>query len=119
MKNVRRAGLASFVTFEQRVSGDPFQEKGFDAAILDIPTPWEEVEVVKDALKGSGRIVSLNPTFNQIERMGEALRAHGFMQIEGVELLERPILVREGKTRPVMRMVAHTEFLLSAIKVHS
>ena len=56
--------------------------------------------VVKEALKGGGRLVSLNPTFNQIEKMAEALRQHGFIRVEAVELLERPILAREGKTRP-------------------
>ncbi len=114
VKNITRAGLAEYVSFEQRVSSEPFPEGGFDAAILDIPTPWEEVAVVKDALRGGGKIVSLNPTFNQIERMAEALRAHGFIQVEALELLERPILAREGKTRPVQRMVSHTEFMLFA-----
>lgn len=116
VKNVTRAGLTEYVSFNQRSAGEPIPEKGFDAVILDIPQPWEEVEVVKEALKGGGRIVSLNPTFNQIEKMAEALRRAGFIKVEAVELLEREILAREGKTRPVMRMVSHTEFMLFGIK---
>ena len=116
VKNVTRAGLKHFVTFHQRESGEPIPENGFDAVILDIPTPWEEITVVKDILNGSGRFVSLNPTFNQIETTAEELRKHGFLQVVSVELLEREILARGGKTRPVLRMVAHTEFLLFAIK---
>lgn len=116
VKNITRAGLKDFVSFEQRVSGEPIPQKGFDAVILDIPTPWEEVAVVKEALKGGGRVVSLNPTFNQIERMAEALREYGFIRVEAVELLERPILARAGKTRPVQRMVSHTEFMLFGVK---
>lgn len=116
-KNLRKAGLIDRVSFHQRVAQQPFLEKDFDAAILDIPQPWEEVEVVKDALKGGGVLVSLNPTFNQIERMAEALRAAGFIRVEAGEVLYREILAREGKTRPVMRMCAHTEFILSAVKV--
>jgi tRNA (adenine57-N1/adenine58-N1)-methyltransferase catalytic subunit len=119
VKNITRAGLQDGVSFEQRNAGEPFPEKGFDAVILDIPTPWEEVAVVKEAMKGGARIVSLNPTFNQIERMAEALRQHGFIRVESVELLERPILAREGKTRPVMRMVSHTEFLVFGVKTLS
>lgn len=115
-KNVTRAGFGPYVIFSQRTSGEPIPEEGFDAVILDIPTPWEEVSVVKKALKGSGRLVSLNPTFNQIERMAEALRREGFLLVESLELLEREILAREGKTRPVQRMVSHTEFLLFAVK---
>lgn len=119
VKNVQRAGLEAFVCFEQRSAAEPFSEGGFDAATLDIPTPWEEVEVVKAALKPGARLVSLNPTFNQVERMAEALRRAGFIQVECLELLQREILAREGKTRPVQRMVSHTEFLLFAICVAS
>jgi tRNA (adenine57-N1/adenine58-N1)-methyltransferase len=115
-KNITRAGLQDQVAFYQRVAQEPLPEKGFDAVILDIPQPWEEVAVVKEALKGGGRLVSLNPTFNQIEKMAEALRQHGFIRVEALELLERPILAREGKTRPVMRMVSHTEFMVFATK---
>ena len=61
--------------------------------------------------------VSLNPTFNQIEKMAEALRRHGFIRVESVELLERPLLAREGKTRPVQRMIGHTEFLVFGVRV--
>lgn len=115
-KNVARAGLSAHVTFLQRQAGEPFAESGFDAVILDIPQPWEEVAVVKAVLKGGGRVVSLNPTFNQIEKMAEALRAQGFICVESRELLEREILAREGKTRPVQRMIGHTEFMLFGIR---
>ncbi len=118
VKNVTRAGLANFVSFEQRQAGEPFPEKGFDAAILDIPQPWEEIAVVKEALKGGGRIVSLNPTFNQIEKSAEAMRQHGFIRVEALELLQRPILAREGKTRPVQRMVSHTEFIVVGVRAN-
>ncbi len=117
VKNLQRAGLSEYVKFHQRVAGEPIPEKGFDAVILDIPQPWEEVEVVYNALKNGGSLVSLNPTMNQIEKMAEALRRGGFIRVYAVELLEREILAREGKTRPVMRMVSHTEYLVFATKV--
>jgi tRNA (adenine57-N1/adenine58-N1)-methyltransferase len=116
VKNLTRAGLLKHVTFHQRQAGEPFPEKEFNAVVLDIPTPWEEIAVVKEALLGGGRLVSLNPTFNQIETTAEALRSQGFIQIECCEILMRPILARAGKTRPVQRMVSHTEFLLFAIR---
>lgn len=113
-KNVERAGLSAYVSFKQRQATEPFEETGLDAVILDIPQPWEEVDVVKKALRGGGRLVSLNPTFNQIERMAETLREKGFILVEARELLEREILARGGKTRPVQRMIGHTEFMLFA-----
>ncbi len=115
-KNIQRAGLSSFVTFCQRQAMEPFTEKDFDAVTLDIPQPWEEVAVVKQVLKPGGRLVSLNPTFNQIEKMAEALREQGFILVEARELLEREILARGGKTRPVQRMIGHTEFMLFAVR---
>ncbi len=118
VRNISRAGLKDYVSFCQRQSAEPFPEKDFfDAVVLDIPTPWEEVLVVKEALKNGGRLVSLNPTFNQIEKMAETLKRNGFIRVEAVELLEREILAREGKTRPVQRMVSHTEFLVFAAKI--
>ena len=118
-KNINRAGLAEYVSFNQRLTQEPIPIKGFDAAILDIPTPWEEIDLVRDALKGGGSIVALNPTFNQIEKSAEAMRRAGFIRVQAVELLERPILAREGKTRPVQRMVSHTEFMVFGVKVIS
>ncbi len=115
-KNVGRAGLSGYVTFCQRQAAEHFTESGFDAVILDIPQPWEEVAVVKAALRGGGRLVSLNPTFNQIEKMAETLREQGFILAEARELLEREILARGGKTRPVQRMIGHTEFMLFAVR---
>lgn len=116
-KNLRRAKLSEWVSFQKREAKEPILERDFDAAILDIPTPWEEVSIVQESLRGGGALVSLNPTFNQIEQMATALHKAGFIRIESCEILLRPILAREGKTRPVQRMVSHTEFLLFATKV--
>lgn len=118
-KNLKRAGLLEWVSFNKREAREPFPEKGFDAVILDIPTPWEEVEVVRESLRGGGALVSLNPTYNQIEQMVETLKAAGFIRVESCEILLRPILARAGKTRPVQRMVSHTEFLVFATKVQN
>jgi len=116
-KNLRRAKLTDWVSFQKREARESIPEGEFDAAILDIPTPWEEVEMVQQALRGGGVLVSLNPTYNQIEQMAETLRAAGFIRVESCEILLRPILARGGKTRPVQRMVSHTEFLVFATKV--
>ena len=116
-KNLKRARLLDGVTLNLREPAEPIPEKDFDAAILDIPTPWEEIQVVQQVLRGGGTLVSLNPTYNQIEQTAEALRAAGFIRVEACEILLRPILARQGKTRPVQRMVSHTEFLVFATKV--
>ena len=116
-KNLRRARLTNFVSLNQREPMKPFAEKNFDAAILDIPTPWEEINVVREALKGGGSIVTLNPTYNQIEQSAEAMREAGFIRVEACEILLRHLLARKGRTRPVQRMVSHTEFMVFGTKV--
>lgn len=117
VRNIERSDLGAVVEFNQRKKEEPFPENAFDCVILDIPTPWEEVLLVKKALKGGGKLCSLNPTINQVERMAETLRENGFIQVEALELLERKILARAGKSRPEMRMIGHTEYMLFATRV--
>ena len=115
--NVVAAGLEDRVEFALREPGEPFGQTDLDVAVLDVPTPWLEVEAVAKALKLGGRLASLNPTFNQIEQCAVALEASGcFALVEAEEILWRRILARAGRTRPEQRMVGHTEFLLYAIR---
>lgn len=114
--NLKKAKLLSFVELVKRIGHEPFDETEVDALVSDVPEPWHEIELIKASLKNGGRVASLNPTFNQIEKMSEALERSGFVMIEAMEILVRGILARSGKTRPEQRMVSHTEFLLFAVK---
>ncbi|MBI2567566.1 MAG: tRNA (adenine-N1)-methyltransferase [Candidatus Schekmanbacteria bacterium] len=117
-RNLRRAGLGDNVELRQRAADTPLADEPetYDCAILDIAEPWTEVPWVRGALVSGGRIASLNPTYNQIERTAECLAEAGFLMIECMEILFRRILARTGKTRPAQQMVGHTEFLLFAIR---
>ena len=115
-RNLKRARLLDFVELHKRSGHESFGEREVDAVVSDVPEPWHEVELIKESLKNGGRVASLNPTFNQIEKMSVALEAGGFIMIEAMEVLVRGILARSGKTRPEQRMVSHTEFLLFAVK---
>lgn len=114
--NLKKAKLHSCVELNKRLEHEPFGETDVDAIVSDVPEPWHEVEVMKASLKNGGRVASLNPTYNQIEKMSEALQQSGFVGIEAMEVLVRGILARLGKTRPEQRMVSHTEFILCALK---
>lgn len=114
--NLKKAKLLSYVELNKRIEHEPFLETEVDAIVSDVPEPWHEVEVIKASLKNGGRIAALNPTFNQIEKMSEALERSGYVGIEAMEILVRGILARAGKTRPEQRMIGHTEFILFAIK---
>jgi tRNA (adenine57-N1/adenine58-N1)-methyltransferase len=116
-ENVEKYGLSDRVVFHLK---DPAESgygvNGVDAAIIDVPEPWSLVEPTWEALRGGGSWASLSPTIDQVVRTFEAL-SERFVKIRCVEILEREILVRPGKTRPRERMVSHTGYLLFAQKV--
>jgi tRNA (adenine57-N1/adenine58-N1)-methyltransferase len=114
--NIERAGFGGLVEFKVRGVEEGFDEAGIDVVLLDLPSPWMGVEPAVRALRGGGRLASISPTYNQIERMAEMLDAAGFVMIETVEVLLRHILARPGKTRPFERMIGHTGFLTFARK---
>ncbi|MEO0146766.1 MAG: tRNA (adenine-N1)-methyltransferase [candidate division WOR-3 bacterium] len=116
-KNLERWGLAHRVEFILR---DPAEEgfglRGVQVAIVDVPEPWTIVRPAREAIMGGGFWASLSPCFEQVIRVVEELEASGFVALKTVELLEREILVRPGKTRPRERMVSHTGYLTVARK---
>ncbi|MEE9253183.1 MAG: tRNA (adenine-N1)-methyltransferase [Thermodesulfobacteriota bacterium] len=115
-KNVEENGLADYVEFKVGVAGGGFEETDVDVVILDLPSPWDGVHASYDALRGGGRIASLSPTYNQVEKTVVSMAEEGFVYIETVELLIRRIMARPGKTRPADRMIGHTGFLTFARK---
>ncbi|RKZ01393.1 MAG: hypothetical protein DRQ04_04945 [Candidatus Hydrothermota bacterium] len=116
-ENVRRAGLEERVEFfnmDPALEGFPVGE--LDAAFVDVPEPWTLAGPVHEALAGGGRWVSLSPTIEQVQMTFDALE-EGFVRLKCVEIFEREMLVRRGKTRPRERMVSHTGYLVTASKV--
>ncbi len=110
-KNVENAGFGAFAEFKLREAQDGFDEEGVDAVVLDLPSPWDGIASAARALRGGGRIASLSPTYNQVERCADVLTQEGFVFLETIEVLVRNIRVSAGKTRPMDRMVSHTGFL--------
>lgn len=115
--NCANAGITD-IDFREREAGDGL-EPGVDAVFTDVPEPWAEVPVIREALHGSGRFAAGLPTFNQAEKLATALDHYGFAQIETIEILQRSILARAGKTRPAHRMIGHTMLLTTAVKVNA
>jgi tRNA (adenine57-N1/adenine58-N1)-methyltransferase len=72
---------------------------------------------VYEALKGSGAFVAICPTMNQIEKTATELKKAGYADVDCVELMIRTMEAREGMTRPSMRMIGHTTYLVFARKV--
>ncbi len=118
IKNVKDVGLDDRVEFFHK---DPTIE-GFgidpvDAAFIDVPEPWTLVKPVYEVLKPGRVWVSLSPTIEQVQKTHEALKETGFIRLKCVEILEREMLIRPGKTRPKERMISHTGYLTFAWRV--
>jgi tRNA (adenine57-N1/adenine58-N1)-methyltransferase len=116
-RNLKRSGLLDYVTLLVGNASQGFGVTNADVAVLDVGDPWRLVDAAWRALKGSGVLVSISPTFNQVEKTRETLINAGFVDIECVEVLVRSLDVKPGATRPATRMIGHTAYLTFARKV--
>src|SRR5688572_33441344 len=116
-KNLVKSNMDEFVTMTEYDIRNGISLQEFDAAIIDLGDPWTIVEHVYRVLKGSGAFLAICPTMNQAEKTAISLKNNHFTDIECVEILIRNIEAREGMTRPSMRMIGHTTYLIFARKI--
>ena len=116
-KNLVKSKMDDYVTMTEYDIRNGIRLQEFDAAIIDLGDPWTVVEQVYKALKGSGAFLAICPTMNQAEKTAISLKNNYFTDIECVEILIRNIEAREGMTRPSMRMIGHTTYLIFARKI--
>ncbi|MEO9321090.1 MAG: tRNA (adenine-N1)-methyltransferase [Nitrososphaera sp.] len=117
-RNIDKAGMADFVTLHLHDPHLGVQVREADLALVDLGDPWTVLDQVHVALKGSGAFVAICPTMNQIEKTATELKKSGYTDVECIELMIRNIEAREGMTRPSMRMIGHTTYLVFARKVN-
>jgi tRNA (adenine57-N1/adenine58-N1)-methyltransferase len=114
-KNVNRfMSTENWDTFTGDITTMELHEK-FDAAILDIPDPWNAVENMRKCLKPGAFLITYSPNYNQAERNVIMMKNFKFYVLETVELIKRNIIVRENATRPDNNIVDHTAFITVAI----
>ncbi|MFZ5898360.1 MAG: tRNA (adenine-N1)-methyltransferase [Bacillota bacterium] len=118
MLNHARKNLQAFLGETPQITlklGSVYQgieERDLDAAILDVPEPWEAVPAVTDAVRPGGYVLAYTPSINQAEKFNTALRAsRAFTLTETVEVLVRDWYIWNKAVRPNHRMVGHTGFL--------
>jgi len=88
----------------------------FDAAVLDIPEPWNVLHNVSSYLKPGSMLSCYLPTYNQVERTVMSFESSGFYHLETFELMKRDLLVRESAVRPDNNIIGHTAFLVFGIR---
>jgi tRNA (adenine57-N1/adenine58-N1)-methyltransferase len=79
--------------------------------ILDLPQPWDCIELACRILEPGGVFCAYLPTTVQLQQLGLALEEAGFRDLETFETLMRTWHVAERSVRPDHRMVAHTGFV--------
>ena len=93
-----------------------FDEKNVDAVILDLPDPWELVEVSKKSLKVGGFLISYSPTIPQVMDFVSKL-GDGFSYLKTSEIIEREWEVKDRKVRPRSQAIGHSGFLSFARRI--
>lgn len=116
-KNLDRYGLAGRVEWKVREAGEPFDETGVDAVVLDLPEPWVAAAPAAAAVAPGGGVAAVSPTAEQVQRTVRAFGEAGLRVRDVVEVLERRILARATGLRPADRMVGHTAYLIAAARV--
>jgi tRNA (adenine57-N1/adenine58-N1)-methyltransferase len=94
-------------------------EKDLDAAVLDIPNPWDAIENVERALKVGGHICCYIPNANQLADAVKKMRETGFSEVVSIETIQREMVVHEGGVRPSFDSLGHTGYLAFGRKMAS
>jgi tRNA (adenine57-N1/adenine58-N1)-methyltransferase catalytic subunit len=90
-----------------------FKEKNVDVIVLDLPDPWELIQVSKKALKIGGFIVSYSPTIPQVMDFVSNLD-QDYKFIKTIEVAEKEWEVKGRKVRPKSQSIGHSGFLTFA-----
>ncbi len=117
-KNLKKSGMENYVSlFKQDIMTEGLERADIDIAIIDLGDPWNVLQIVHKCLKNSGSVAVICPTMNQLEKTSKHMNEVGFIDIESTEIMIRNIEAREGKTRPSMRMIGHTTYLIFGRKI--
>ncbi|MBD3159814.1 MAG: methyltransferase domain-containing protein [Candidatus Lokiarchaeota archaeon] len=119
-KNLEKYDVLDNITMHNKDIEEGIEEENVDAVVLDLATPWKIVDVVHKALKPSHYLASYSPTIEQTMKTCKAMGQSGnWGMIKTLEVLQRELLVREGKTRPKTWMIGHTGYLSFGRKLAS
>ncbi|MGB9717435.1 MAG: tRNA (adenine-N1)-methyltransferase [Thermoproteota archaeon] len=116
-RNLERAGLLEYVELVRGDVKTTVFKEFFDAALMDLPDPWEALGNVSGFLKPSARVCLVLPTMNQLEKAYSAMADSSIVHLETVEIFLRRIRPYQGKVRPESLMTGHTAYLMLGVKV--
>ncbi len=94
------------------------KERTVDAFVVDIPEPWQAVDMAGEALKNGGFFAGYVPSTNQLERTVKKMRKNGFIDIKSFESLERDMVIGDRGVRPSFDTLGHTGYVAVGRKTH-
>lgn len=110
--NLEMAGLLDCVNLELGDVRRGVGLKDLDAALLDLPDPWEALRGIAPSLKPGAPVAVFMPTYNQVEKLAAWVGGSRDYVLQGVyETLMREIEATPGAVRPSPRMVGFTGFI--------
>lgn len=113
--NIAQSNIDQFrldnVEIKNKDIKEGIEEKDIDLVFLDLPKPWEMMELVYDSLKTGGWVAVYAPYIEQVQILHKIAKKVGFSQINSIECILREIEVKVKGTRPKTRMVGHTGYL--------
>ena len=115
--NISASGMADRVEMRETDAATCNETDSYDAAVMDMPEPWQILEKVTVALKAGGYVCAYLPTMNQAETVIKAMRERGYAETHVQENLQRELVVGTGGTRPSFEMLGHTGYLCFGRKV--
>lgn len=118
-KNIARASVVDNVTLHHRDAEDGIEERDLDAFFVDIKHPLAVLDQVYGALAPGGFLCVFCPTTNQVSLLMKKLAERPFLVTEVSETYFRKYKLNPDRLRPLDRMIAHTGYLLFAVKLLS
>jgi tRNA (adenine57-N1/adenine58-N1)-methyltransferase len=110
-RNVAKAGLEGCWELRLEDICSANLEQDVDAAVLDIPNPWDAIENIWKAVKVGGHLCCYVPNANQLADAVRMMRGVGFSEIMSLETIQREMVVHEGGVRPSFDSLGHTGYL--------
>ncbi|MFP4609052.1 MAG: tRNA (adenine-N1)-methyltransferase, partial [Candidatus Aenigmatarchaeota archaeon] len=93
--NLERLGVDTNWRIVKGDVTEDVEEKGVDAFVVDIPEPWEALDMADKVLKNGGFFAGYIPSTNQLEKTVKGMRQNGYIDIKSFESLERDMVVGE------------------------